>query len=128
MSESFSILEAELVIDRLGLPDCLAEVLADSDDELAKQAVWNNDFAVEIACRQLIVLIESGKPVAEIVAQSTPLMRWLLTDAIEGSTWLVRHSNPGVSHLERATATRIANSTVRKLRHAGLAVEQVPAG
>lgn len=126
MPKSFSMLEAELLIDRLGLPDCLAEVLADTDDkDLAEIARWRNGAAVEMACTQLIQRIEACKPVAEIVGQCTPLMRWILTDAVEGSTWLARHSL--CSPLERATATRIANSTVRKLRHAGLEVGEVPA-
>lgn len=126
MSTTFSPLEAELLIDRLGLPDCLAEVLADSeDDELAQKAKWRNGAAVDMACDQLIKRIEACKPVEEIVGQCTPLMRWILKDAVEGSTWLVRRRWASGSPPD-PVGTRAANSAVRKLRAAGLDVGEVP--
>jgi len=121
MTVSFSPKEIELLKHRLAVPDALCDVLCDAeDDELAKLAVGDN---VDRACTQIEAKIERNS-VVFVVTSATPLERWILTDVIEGSTYVACHSEepPAV----RAAAIRVAKSVVRKLRAAGLEVGDVP--
>jgi hypothetical protein len=119
----FTDREIDLLNHRLSLYDCLQEVLADDvADNLARLAdidtVWQH-------CTNLQARIERRIPVEQIVAEATPLDRWILTDVIEGSTWLASIGDD-LSPQVRNGAVRVAESTVRKLRAAGLEVGDVP--
>jgi hypothetical protein len=125
MSKTFSPSEVVLLAHRLTIPDALAEVLADDENEvLAILGIRDNGRAVDVACTNLLALIERNTPVAQLVGEASELERWILTDVIEGSTYVACHSEepPRV----RAAAIRTAHSVVRKLRAAGLDVGDVP--
>ena len=121
----FSPKEIELLSHRLTVPDALCDVLLDDpDDELARWATINNGEPVAIACTNLLGKIESRMPVAQLVATATPLERWILTDVIEGSTYVACHPEHMVNM--RRIVVRTARNTVSKLRAAGLDVGNVP--
>lgn len=119
----FTDREVDLLKHRLAVPDALQDALADDeDDKLAEMA--NGDF-VWIACTYLEARLEQKVPVEQIVAQATPLQRWILTDVIEGNTWLASMGD-STSVQERNGAARVAKAVVQKLRAAGLDVGDVP--
>lgn len=125
MSKTFSPSEVVLLAHRLTIPDALAEVLAEDENEyLALFGIRDNGSAVDVACTNLLALIEQKTPVARLVGEATELERWLLTDAIEGSTYVACHGDDVPA--KRAAAIRTAYSVVRKLRAAGLDVGDVP--
>ena len=116
--------EIDLLNHRLAVPDALRDVLADDEnDELAILA--NDDDAVDRACTRLSALFESKMAVERIIPVLTPLERWLLTDAVEGSTWVMSMHDSTISQ-QRTGAVRVAKSVVAKLRAAGLEVGDVP--
>ncbi len=125
----FTKREAEFLAHRLALPDALSDALSDvlsehESDEIAIAA--QDQDAVSAECTRLTAWVET-RSVRSIVDALTPLQSAILTDAVEGNTWVVNIPDDMTEEAaKRAGAIKTARSAAEKLRAAGLDVQNAP--
>jgi hypothetical protein len=116
VSIRFTPRQAEMLADRLALPDCVADALVGWEP-----ARYADRAEIETRCRRLESTTLSGRI---DVSRLDDLDRLILADAHDGSTWFAMREAEAESQLEIENAKATVRAVQRKLDAAGISVDE----